>query len=180
LGVRCPSEKDCAEQRKKYSVYPIRDGEKVIKKARSSDKKGAHDGTRTNVGMSKRLDLHSKEQESTSHQAALVIGGINLINTRTCANMQGGKHGDLRAKMPKGAAATARAKGGVEGWRAYGHTHKQRAEQINTRTRAEQRTASQSQRREERKYWGEVPTNKRHGECRGRHPTGRYGPNGEG
>jgi hypothetical protein len=78
--------------KKKYSVYPIGDGEKKRKKARSSDKKGAHDGTRTHVGMSKRLDLHSKEQESTSHQAALVIGGINLINTRTyIGNMQGGE-----------------------------------------------------------------------------------------
>jgi hypothetical protein len=38
------------------------------KKARSPDKKGPHDATRTHVGMSKGLDLHSKEQESTSHR----------------------------------------------------------------------------------------------------------------
>jgi hypothetical protein len=31
--------------------------------------------------MSKRLDLAIKEQEGTSHQATLVIGGINVINT---------------------------------------------------------------------------------------------------
>jgi hypothetical protein len=33
--------------------------------------------------MSKRLDLVIKEQEGTGHQAALVIGGINFINTGT-------------------------------------------------------------------------------------------------
>jgi hypothetical protein len=74
--------------KKKDSVYPIGDGENKIIKGRSSDKKGAHDGTRTHVGMSERLDLHSKKQGSTSHQVTLVIGdsisdrGINLINTR--------------------------------------------------------------------------------------------------
>jgi hypothetical protein len=31
-----------------------------------------------------------------------------------------------------------------------------------------------------REILGVVPKNKTHGECRGRHPTGRYGPNGEG
>jgi hypothetical protein len=36
---------------------------------------------RTHVGMSKGLDLAIKEQEGTSHQAALVIGGIHVINT---------------------------------------------------------------------------------------------------
>ena len=41
LGVRCPSEKDCAEQRKKDSVYPIGDGEKEIKiKPGAQTKKG--------------------------------------------------------------------------------------------------------------------------------------------
>jgi hypothetical protein len=90
--VRCPSEKGCAEQRKKEkdSVYSIRDGENKIKKPGAQTKKGPAMGlepygTRTHVGMSKGLDLHSKEQESTSHQAALVVGGINLINTRTWA-----------------------------------------------------------------------------------------------
>jgi hypothetical protein len=114
--VRCPSEK-IAQSKDFFSVYPIGDGEKKRKKARSTDKKGAHDGTRNHVGMSKRLDLHSKEQESTGHQAALVIGGINLINTRTWATCKEAKHGDQREKIPKGTAATARAKGGVEGWR---------------------------------------------------------------
>jgi hypothetical protein len=33
--------------------------------------------------MIKRLDLINKEQEGTSHQAALVVGGIHIINTRT-------------------------------------------------------------------------------------------------
>ena len=37
LGVRCPSAKNCAEQRKKESVHPIGDGEKG--KARSLAKK---------------------------------------------------------------------------------------------------------------------------------------------
>jgi hypothetical protein len=41
-------------------------------------KEGARDGTRTHVGMSKRLDLAIKGEEGTSHQAALVIGGIML------------------------------------------------------------------------------------------------------
>ena len=31
--------------------------------------------------MSKRLDLVIEEKEGTSHQAALVIGGIKVINT---------------------------------------------------------------------------------------------------
>jgi hypothetical protein len=46
-------------------------------------KEVAHDGTRTHVGMSKRLDLIIKDQEGTSHQATHVIGGINVINTGT-------------------------------------------------------------------------------------------------
>jgi hypothetical protein len=72
------------------------------------------------VGMSKGLDLHSKERESTSHQAALVIGGINLINTRhqDMGNMQGGEtRRSEKCPKAKGAAAIAGAKGGVEGWR---------------------------------------------------------------
>jgi hypothetical protein len=115
LGVRCSSEKDCAEQRKKIPY--IRSETEKKEEARSSDKKGPRDGTQTHVGMSKRLDLHSKEQESTDHQAALVIGGIDLINTRIWATCKEAKHGDQREKMPEGTAATARAKGGVEGWR---------------------------------------------------------------
>jgi hypothetical protein len=43
--------------KKKDSVYPIGDGNK-IKKPGARTKKGAHNGTRTHVGMSKRLDLH--------------------------------------------------------------------------------------------------------------------------
>jgi hypothetical protein len=57
--------------KKKDSVYPIGDGENKIKKARSPDKKRGprcDSDTRTHVGMSERLDLHSKEQESTRHQ----------------------------------------------------------------------------------------------------------------
>jgi hypothetical protein len=61
--------------------------------------------------------VRSKEQKITSHQAALVIGGIHLINIRTLY----GQHARRRntEKMSKGTAATARAKGGVEveGWR---------------------------------------------------------------
>ena len=42
--------------REKYSVYPIGDGER--QKAKTAvQKEGAHDGTRTHVGMSERLDL---------------------------------------------------------------------------------------------------------------------------
>jgi hypothetical protein len=33
--------------------------------------------------LSKRLDLAIKEQEGTSHQATLVIGGINVIVINT-------------------------------------------------------------------------------------------------
>jgi hypothetical protein len=44
-------------------------------------KEGAYDGTRTHVGMSKRLDLVIKGQEGTSHQAALMTGGTYVINT---------------------------------------------------------------------------------------------------
>jgi hypothetical protein len=41
---------------------------KEKKKSQELDKKGPFDdGSRTDVGVSKRLDLHSKEQESTSH-----------------------------------------------------------------------------------------------------------------
>jgi hypothetical protein len=61
--------------------------------------------------MSRRLDLHSKEQKSRSHQAALVIWGIKLINTRIWATYKEAKRGDQREKMPRGTAATARAKG---------------------------------------------------------------------
>jgi hypothetical protein len=50
--------------------------------------------------MSERLGLHRKGQESTSHQATLVIGGINLINTRIWATCKEAKHGDQR-KCPK-------------------------------------------------------------------------------
>jgi hypothetical protein len=74
------------EQReRKDSVYPIGEGEKQKAKKMSKKKglQGAHDGTRTHVGMSKRLDLVIKEQEGTSHQATLVIGGITFINTGT-------------------------------------------------------------------------------------------------
>jgi hypothetical protein len=41
--------------RERDPVYPIGDGEK--QKAKNCPKEGAHDGTRTHVGMSKRLDL---------------------------------------------------------------------------------------------------------------------------
>jgi hypothetical protein len=58
-GVRCPSAKDCAEQRKN-SVYPI--GEEKVSVLKNSVQKSqkfglikwAHDGTRIHVGMSKR------------------------------------------------------------------------------------------------------------------------------
>jgi hypothetical protein len=49
LGVRCPSEKYCAEQRKK-SVYYIRISEtETPPPQKFGPKKGAHDGTRTHV-----------------------------------------------------------------------------------------------------------------------------------
>jgi hypothetical protein len=68
--VQAASAKDCAEQRKKDSVYPRSETEQM-KKPEALPKKGAHDGTRTHVGMSKRLDLQNKEQESTGHQAKI-------------------------------------------------------------------------------------------------------------
>jgi hypothetical protein len=82
LGVRCPSAENCAEQRKKIPY--IRSETEKMEKPEVWPKKGPHDGTRTrtHVGMSKGLDLRNKGQESTSHQAALVTGRINLIYTR--------------------------------------------------------------------------------------------------
>jgi hypothetical protein len=55
--VYCASEGDPgSREREKDFVYPIGDGEK--QKAKNIvQKEGAHDGTRTHVGMSKRLDL---------------------------------------------------------------------------------------------------------------------------
>jgi hypothetical protein len=64
----------------KDPVHPIGDGNKITKPG-ARTKKGAHNGTRTHVGMTKRLDLRIRTG-STSHQAALVIGDISLINTR--------------------------------------------------------------------------------------------------
>jgi hypothetical protein len=91
--------------------------------------------------MSKRLDLHSKEQESTSHQATLLIGGIDLINTRIWANMQGGEtRRSEREKMPKGAAATATARAKKAESKGGGHGHKQRAGQRTASQRREERT----------------------------------------
>jgi hypothetical protein len=90
------------------------------KKARSADKKGARDGTRTHVGMSKRLDLHSKEQEITSHQAALVMHRGHKSYKHQPGHGQHARRRNTemrREEMPKGTAATGRAKGGVEGWR---------------------------------------------------------------
>ena len=62
LGVRCSSEKDCAEQRKKIPY--IRSETEKMEKPGVWPKKGAHDGTRTrtHVGMIKRLDLRNKGQ----------------------------------------------------------------------------------------------------------------------
>jgi hypothetical protein len=68
-------------------------GNKITKPG-ARTKKGAHNGTRTHVGMSKRLDLRIRTG-STSHQAALVIGDISLINTR--------KKKEPRTRTKKGA-----------------------------------------------------------------------------
>jgi hypothetical protein len=51
------------------------------KKPEGSPKKGARGGTWTHVGMSKGLHLVIEEKGGTSHQAALVIGGMEVINT---------------------------------------------------------------------------------------------------
>jgi hypothetical protein len=68
--------------KKKSCIRSETEGIKItIKSQELSPKRGARDGTRTHVGMSKRSDLHNKGQESTSHQAALATGRTNLIYT---------------------------------------------------------------------------------------------------
>jgi hypothetical protein len=49
-----------------------------MEKPEAWPKKGAHDGTRTrtHAGMSKRLDLRNKGQESTSHPSISPCGGF--------------------------------------------------------------------------------------------------------
>jgi hypothetical protein len=72
------------EQSEKKKIPCIRSDRRRKKKSEIwPQKNGAHNGTRTHMGMIKRLDLINKEQEGTSHQAALVVGGIHIINTRT-------------------------------------------------------------------------------------------------
>jgi hypothetical protein len=58
------------------------------------------------MGMSKRLDLINNEQEGTSHQAALVIGGISAINTR--AGYRTGNIQDTRYKERRNAEIRGR------------------------------------------------------------------------
>jgi hypothetical protein len=51
--------------------------------------------------MSKRLDLAIQEQEGTSHQAALVVGGINVISYKH----RGIGYGQYAPKHAKGMSA---------------------------------------------------------------------------
>jgi hypothetical protein len=64
----------------------LRISDRRRRKAKSQNfvqKEGAHDGTRTHVGMNEQeigpAGVVIKEQEGTSHQAALVIGGIKIL-----------------------------------------------------------------------------------------------------
>jgi hypothetical protein len=76
------SSSSSAGRKKKSCIRSETEGIKItIKSQELSPKRGARDGTRTHVGMSKRSDLHNKGQESTSHQAALATGRTNLIYT---------------------------------------------------------------------------------------------------
>jgi hypothetical protein len=76
------SKRERLRRARKKIPYIRSETEKKKSQAGAQTKKGARGGTRAHVCMSEGLDLHRKGQESTSHQAALVIGGINLINTR--------------------------------------------------------------------------------------------------
>ena len=67
--------------KKKDSVYPIGDGNKT-KKPGARTQKGARNGTRTHVGMSKRLDLHIRTGKHEPSSCACDRGDISLINTR--------------------------------------------------------------------------------------------------
>jgi hypothetical protein len=74
------------EKKKKKKKKKTKKTTKTKKKKRArslAQKKGPTMGLEpTYVGMSKRLGLYNKEQESTSHQAALVTGRTGLIYTR--------------------------------------------------------------------------------------------------
>jgi hypothetical protein len=63
------------------SVHPIGDGNKITKPG-ARTKKGAHNGTRTHVGMSKRLDLRIRTGKHEPSSCACDRGHISLINTR--------------------------------------------------------------------------------------------------
>ena len=56
-GVMSKRERLRRAKEKRFRISDRRRRKGNKNKARSSDKKGAHDGTRTHVGMSERLDL---------------------------------------------------------------------------------------------------------------------------
>jgi hypothetical protein len=83
-GIPGPEGHPNATQGAREKRFRISDRRRRKAKSKKNvQKEGPHDGIRTHVGMSKRLDLVIKEQEGTSHQATLVIGGINFVNTGT-------------------------------------------------------------------------------------------------
>jgi hypothetical protein len=85
-------------EREKKIPYIRSETEKSKKSEICPKRRGPRWDLNPHVGMSKGLDLVIKEQEGTSHQAALVIGGINVINT-------GIGHGQCAPKHPKGMSA---------------------------------------------------------------------------
>jgi hypothetical protein len=116
LGVRCPSEKYCAEQKRK-KPYIRGDGEK--KKAKSLAKKRAPRWDSNPRGCEQ--GIGPAQQRTGRHEpssCACDRGHKSYKHQdRRWAICKEAKRGDQGDKMPKGTAATARAKGGVEGWR---------------------------------------------------------------
>jgi hypothetical protein len=127
--------------------------------------------------MSKRLDLHSKEQESTSHQAALVIDrGYKSYKHQNMGNMlldmQGGETRRSERENSQRHGCTSEAERKAE---SEGGGHKQRAEQRTSQRRehrgAEAREILGGGAHEQNTYMGNAEA--------ARHPTGGCDPNGE-
>jgi hypothetical protein len=111
LGMRCPIEK-----------IRISDRRREEKKSQGlGPKKGAHDGTRTHVGMSKRLDLHSKERESTEPSSyacnrahkSYIYHRMELIGSPEAGRTQVGSQRGYKTRSEKrGESTGARRQGG--------------------------------------------------------------------
>ena len=112
-GCDVQARKIAQSKKNKHTVYPIGDGEKKRKESQKPRQKRAPRCDSNPRGYEQ--GIGPAQQRTGKHepsQAALVIGRINLINTRQdIGNMQGGEtRRSERAKMPKGTAATARAR----------------------------------------------------------------------